>query len=162
MAALVDYTYFVDPINIDTSKQVTKDNILLYSDMIEETYMLKLLGVKVYGEYICDKTATRFVDLLKKQSFTYDGITYVNDIKKMAAYFLYFEFTQDQNSFNTIFGEQRASVDNSIVTHNFKLVANYNRAVDMYNIARKYLLSHSADFEGYYSASIKYINHYGI
>lgn len=161
--ALIDYTYFAGVINVDTSTPVTKENILLYSDFCEEKYFKYLLGQAIYSDYLANKTAAKYVDLLKKENFTYNGITYQKDIKTMLANFVYFEFTQDLQSYNTKVGDMSMTSENATLAIPIKkLVRAYNRGVDMYDNLTLYLISKGSDFEGFTTEKLEYVNSFGI
>lgn len=161
--AIIDQTYFVYPIDLDVSKATTIEKIEFISDYCEETYLKKLLGSTQYLDYAANKAATKYVNLLTSGNFTYGDYTYKNDIKTMLANFMYCEYLLETQSFNTTMGEQRASVDNSQNADNtFKFNRAWNKAVDLYNIAKMYLYVNSSDFPDVVSESLEHTNSFGI
>ena len=91
-----------------------------------------------------DRNRGNVRDLFKSVSwfdqFEYQGETYLNDINQMIAYFTYFEYKQDSQSYDTPTGEN--SSDSEIgtkVNPLGKLVQAYNAGIELYNNAIMYL-----------------------
>ena len=110
---IISETYFKGIIDIDYSKPSTKEEIRYYSETVSEIYLKLLLGHTQYNDYVANKTAEKYVNLIKAETFTYNEETYANDIKQMLAYFLYVELTQDSQSYNTTMGEMSSTTDNA-------------------------------------------------
>lgn len=163
MAVLVDYTYYKGSINIDTSKQSVKERLFEYSNLIEEKYLKKLLGNNTYYDYVANKAAEKYVNLLKKATFNSGSETYENDIVQMLAYFVYFHFISDDMGKNTPTGEIVPNVETGVIGYNHSKICNaYNKGVDLFNVAIIYLSEQSANFPNASPIQLYKINSFGI
>jgi hypothetical protein len=166
--ALVDETYFKYPIDIDYSKLETVEKLTYHSDFCEDFWLKKLMGNIEYYKYVADKALTeghdaRYTNLLSANAFTYQGITYKNDVKQMIAYFMYFDYVQESAGYNSVMGEQSSMVENSErKSPGGKLVRAWNSGVELYNIAYMYLLENIALFPDLKTEKVDTINIYRI
>jgi hypothetical protein len=171
MGAIINYKEFVEPIYIDTAKEETR-NILNdnYCPFVEEMVLRKLFGETLYNDFILDKTVTKYANLINGVTayYTYNSVTRkFTGIKKMLAYFTYFEFIPDQYSYNSQFGQKKPKANNSesVIDHK-KLIRAWNKGVDLYNEAifyMQYINSIIPDtYEDLLSEEIEHINQWGI
>lgn len=145
--ALVDYTYYKGELNIDYSKASTQERLGYYSDYCEKKYLTYLMGETEYNNYLSAKTSAKYVAWLASGTFDLGQFKILNDVKTMLAYFIYYEFVKDSETFNSSVGEQQANVENSVYKMpNSKLIRNYNEGVKMFYNCKAYLELHISDF----------------
>lgn len=168
MAVISAATYFSKyPIHLDTTTPSKIELIDLVTDYCEEYYMLKLLGNIEYYKYVADKALVthdaKYTALMTATDFTYNGVTYRNDIKQMIAYFTYCECLKDNTSYSTSLGQQSSNVEGSTkVSPIAQYVTAYNHGVKLYDIAKLYLYNQVLDFPDYVSEELESTNSYGI
>lgn len=153
--SLIDGTYFSKDISL-TTDQI--DNIIpSWLSIYEEDVLIRLLGYELYNLLIddlnntSDPTAQRFKDLVdgKEFTFTLNGYT-VNtkwkglrdvDLKQsLIAYYTYFQYRNETESFNSGSGQVNSLTENSTkVSAEPKLRTTWNKAIDIYGETPKHL-----------------------
>lgn len=196
--SFIDNTYFVRGINL-TSQQL--DNITAYITEYEPEILKKLLGVTLYTELIDDLSEAgvpqteKFVNLVNGVSsfeFTtisgYDVVTEYKGLKKLIAYYVYYQYRNINESLTTTVGQMLPLAENAQREDVYpKLIYAYNELVKLYGEipedyyyrdyfldnsyyehylpdggAFNYLLANIEDFPGWVFEPIKKKNLFGI
>lgn len=144
--SLIDNTYFTEDINL-TSAQLT--NISDWIDVYEAAFLKMLLGYPLYKLLLADldgngdpqtEPYTSLVDGAEF-SFEYAGLTITDkweglrglNKKSVIAYYVAYQYIDQNETFNTTAGQKRNNSENSIsVSPVFKLVDIWNKMVDLY------------------------------
>lgn len=157
---LINSSYFVGDISLSQNKY-NSANLDLYIVKIEKEILIKLLGYDLYksfSEAIDSGTpAQKWIDLRDGKEYQVtneDGVdVYVKwegllNATSLISYFIYFYYVLETQSINTGSGDVVLKGTNSETTSisqlNNKLVANYNKGVDLYGVYLKLLISQNA------------------
>jgi len=148
--SIINGTYYSGDINL-TSDQIT--NITdSWQDVYEEMILKKLLGYNLYALYVADlaldvagsPTAQRFIDLVDGKAFTFDyggntistkwmGLRDSTLSKSLIAYYVYYNFRNETEEFNSGAGQVNSATENSTkVDVRPKLISTQNKMIDLY------------------------------
>lgn len=102
-----------------SNNEFTKPNLQWYIDEFEKKYLKKILGIKLYNEFINDlingePQKLKFKKLLEGDVYEACGSTHdYEGLKNAIKYFVWCEYVRDGNNFNTIGGMVRTENENS-------------------------------------------------
>lgn len=124
-----------------------------FEDVIDETeeeILRKLMGDFIYTLFFADTvtgsaTLNKYVDLLEGTTYTNPSnvIVIYRGLRKMLAYFTYFEYVNNQSVQNTTVGPVQAANENSSVLSkdqsNNVVIQRWNKGVKRYNAACQFI-----------------------
>lgn len=141
---IIDHTYFTQKLSLpQRGNSEGQDLITDFIETYEEEYLKKVLGYDLWLAFSTGIAGSpggydqRWIDLLEGKAFTYLSKNYNWDgfetmIKTPIANYVYYKWTEDQASNNTLVGTAVQVVDNnSRVNAVSKMVDAWNRMVDM-------------------------------
>ena len=169
--SFIDYTYFNDDINL-TGAQAT--NITSWITIYEEEILKSLLGYTLYTELIDDldvngnPQTTKFINLVGGAEFTFEtreGYTVSTKwmgfrdsvrLKSLIAYYVYYQYRNEKESFNTNAGQKvNVSENSERASVIYKLVNTWNKMINLYGITPK-------GYEPEYFLNLDNYEHYNI
>lgn len=144
--SFIDYTYFIRDINL-TSGQL--NGIDGWVTIYETEILKKLLGYELYTELINDLDGSgnpqtqKFTDLVDGKEFSFELYGYTintkwegfrNTLKKsFIAYYVYYQYRIENESFNSSVGQVLTSTENAIrVDATPTLISSWNKMIDLY------------------------------
>lgn len=144
MAAIIDYTAFVQPIYIDTSDVDVKADLVNYCAFVQEKMLKKLLGETLYNDYLSHSALAKYTTLINgdAMAYTYGGVTRLyTGLKTMLANFTYCEYVPDMTSINTKSGQkiEKSNKNFDSVTDERKLGRAWNEGVRLFYEAIDYI-----------------------
>lgn len=155
MDNLIDSTYFVRDRNLP--EQLLAD----IDDQIEKHQKDVLKMLVGYDEY---KLLEATDELIVGGEYDFGGFTVEYEgVKDMIAYYVYYQIIKE--SFQNVEGAgvAIAMLENATkVSPTEKLVSSWNKFVDYYIEAQRYLLQHTSDFPKLLLTSVDRINRFGI
>lgn len=144
--SFINNTYFNRDINL-TSGQL--NNMTFWISEYEPEILEKLLGYNLYSELISDldidgnPQSQKFIDLVDGKEFSFDLNGYTintkwkglrNNFKKsLIAYYVYYQYRINNESFNSSVGQVITNTENSVhVDAKPELIIAWNKMIDLY------------------------------
>lgn len=158
MAKFVNEADFIDKFELSTG-MYSNTKIQDYIDRYEEQYLIQLLGVELYNQFIADldidnipqdvKFLKIFEPFNEQISFT---LMMSRGMKDMLVGFIYFEYLKDLITKTTSVGVTKPQEQNSkIITSHTTIYGRYNESINTYKAIQEYILlsmNDYADFRG--------------
>lgn len=158
MARFVNSSDFKDKFEVSTGVY-SNNKIQDYIDRYEDIYLVELLGVELYNQFIADLDTNnvpqdpKFIKLFEpfneQISFT---LMISRGMKDMLIGFIYFQYLKDLITQTTSVGVTKPQEQNSkVITSHTTIYGRYNESVKTYNAIQEYILfsmTDYADFKG--------------
>lgn len=149
--SIISESYYTKDINLETGQITTV--LRDWQDIYEEKILKSLLGYTLYELYVSDLNTTgavyepvaqRFKDLVDGKEFSFDVNGYTINTKfeglrnkttkrSLVAYYTYYMYRNEVESFNTSAGQMVGKVENSEkVSVHPKLVHTWNKLINWY------------------------------
>lgn len=142
-----------------SSGMYSNNKIQEYIDRYEDIYLVELLGVELYNQFIADLDVNnipqdaKFIKLFnpfnEQISFT---LMISRGMKDMLIGFIYFQYLKDLITQTTSVGVTKAQEQNSkVITSHTTIYGRYNESIKTYNAIQEYILFNMndyADFKG--------------
>ncbi len=142
----VDFTGKVEV----TTNEFTVGNLDNYIVRYQEELTIELLGVDLYGYYVANSTDPEFVLIEDSLVFQTSCGTIYNSLgmKDMLLCFIFFMYTRDLYSRQSVAGTVKASNENSTIPSNVSalLWQRYNEGVKSYEAIQQYILENKEDY----------------
>ena len=175
--AIIDSTYFIGDISIPNNA-VNNAELTRAIDTVERETLKKLLGDKLYIDYLANPTDERWVKLVEGHTYTYDDYTIkwegLQNAQKdsLLAYFTYeYVLNYRYENFADIAVNRQQSEKSEAVSVNKKMCTAQNRGVDLYGYYNDIIIKPTAfnfikhggyTFDDWIFTPIEKINHMGI
>jgi hypothetical protein len=136
-----------------------------YIDRYEKKYLIKLLGVDLFNEFVADLDSsgipqtTRFVKIY--EPFEYDNancnIVISDGMIEMIKGIIYFQYMKDQTNQMTVTGNVRPLGENSenVSTLNNMMYNRYNEGIMTYRSIQDYICENNSDYLKYNGIGLK-------
>lgn len=155
----VNQTYFIGKRHIgQLSAEDVRENLNYYIEKFTKHFWLKYLGYALYREYLADKTAQRFKNLLDGGiEFNYNGTTYIFEgINEAIADLVYYHFVRDDATSSSGSGMVVPKNENSKnVSSLRKLTDVYNDMISRLHMMQKFLEDKAEDYPEYVCKKIE-------
>jgi hypothetical protein len=134
-----------------TVNEFTVSKLQLYIDRYEENYLRELLGLELYDLYIATPLDPLFVAIESPFVFqsTCDNQIYESQgMKDMLTGFIFFMYTRDLYSSQSIVGTVKQSNENSTIPTNVSalLWQRYNESILSYDAIQQYIRENLTDY----------------
>ena len=138
--------------------------IQAYIDKYERQYLIKLLGVELFNQFVADLVANvpQDVKYLKiYNSFEFDNVNcniYISEgMIDMIKGFVYYQYLKDLTNTVAVSGNVRPLGENSenVSTLNTMIYTRYNDSVRTYKAIQQYICDFSSDYLKYNGQGIK-------
>lgn len=142
--AIINHEKFIGLIYIDLEIRDDRNTLNVnYCPFVEKKMLTKLMGETLYNDFKNNTTVTKYANLINGVSTTYEynGKNKVyTGLKDMLAYFTWFYYVSDQQTFNSQVGQVQPKVQNAtIVNPAGKYAMIWNEAVELYYQAIDYI-----------------------
>jgi len=152
MANLIDYTYFINDINIPAQYLTgTSELISDYIERYEKECLVKLLGYDLYKAVIADQVT--YSDLINGADYTIGGYTreWVGlknaELDSLIAYYVYYHFVKDNvNSLQGVGAVISQTENASRTSPDLLMVKAWNRYIELRETAREFISVNSASY----------------
>lgn len=133
--------------------------IQAYIDKYERQYLVKLLGVELFNQFIADLDVNKVPQSAIYQKiyepFEYDNIDcyiYISEgMIEMIKGFIYYQYLKDLTNQVAVSGNVRQKGENSenVSTLNTMIYTRYNESVRTYKSIQKYICDYNSDYLKY-------------
>jgi len=140
---------------------ITQTKLLSYITRYEEFYTVMLLGKELYDLWVVDPDAPPFDTITPAMIFQdSNGVVYDSKgIRDMLTGFIYFEYTKDVRTQQTLGGAVAKSNENSVDTSTAEsfIWQRYNDSLDTFNAIQVFIDENSEDFPTYKGSKLGYL-----
>lgn len=156
MAKFVNIGDFKDKFELSTG-MYSNSKLQDYIDRYEDIYLVELLGVELYNQFIADldpnyipqdaKFLKIFEPFNEQISFT---LMISRGMKDMLIGFIYFQYLKDLITKTTNVGVTKAQEQNSkVITSHTTIYGRYNESIKTYNAIQEYILLSMNDYSDF-------------
>ncbi len=135
-----------------------------YIDRYEKQYLIELLGVTEYGNFIADLSGgvpvtAKFLTLFNPLAVELNDMNIVTDgMKEMLKGFVYFHWVRDNMTSQTTVGSKQTQSENAdnISATSALIQSRFNDSVDAFLSIQYYIEQNDSDYEDYNGKQIGY------
>ena len=153
MARFVNIGDFENKFELSTG-MYSNSKLQNYIDRYEDIYLVEMLGVELYNQFIADlnlqnyPNSNKFIKLFnafnEQISFT---LMISKGMKDMLVGFIYFEYLKDLVTQTTSVGVTKPQEQNSkVITSHTTIYGRYNESIKTYNAIQEYILFNMTDY----------------